>query len=217
MKKVAEEKAVKWYSETEERLNIRSHALGFVLSCIATILLLLKTDGFENMERSISFLVFGLSMIILYAASTVYHSATEVSKRKRLRVFDHASIYILIAGTYTPFTLLVIAPQSGYWLFFAVWAVAISGVLLKLFFTGKYDILSTVMYVVMGWLAVFEFGTLVDNLANNGWYLLLGGGIVYTLGAVLYSIKSIPYNHFIFHLFVLGGTLCHFLSVYLYL
>lgn len=211
------EKKIKWYSETEERLNIRSHALGLILSILGTILLMIKTGGFENLERTLSFLVFGISMIVLYTASTVYHSATEPSKRRRLRVFDHASIYILIAGTYTPFTLLVIAPQSGYWLFFAVWAVAIAGVTLKLFFTGKYDILSTVMYVVMGWLAVFEFGTLVDNLPTYGWYLLLGGGIVYTVGAILYSIKSIPYNHFIFHLFVLGGTMCHFLSVYYFL
>lgn len=211
------EKEVKWYSETEERLNIRSHGIGLMLSIIATVLLMIKSEGFANLERSLSFLVFGISMIVLYTASTVYHSATVASKRKRLRVFDHASIYILIAGTYTPFTLLIIAPEAGYWLFYAVWIVAIVGVVIKIFFTGKFDILSTIMYVVMGWLAVFEFSTLVDNLPPNGWYLLLGGGIVYTVGAVLYSIKSIPYNHFIFHLFVLGGTFCHFLSVYFFL
>jgi len=211
------EKKIKWYSEREENLNIRSHAIGIVLSVIGTILLWIKSNGFEEPNKSISFLVFGVSMILLYTASTVYHIATDSHKRRRLRVFDHASIYILIAGTYTPFTLLVIAPHSGMWLFYAVWGVAISGVTLKLFFTGKYDILSTVMYVVMGWLAVFEFSTLMDHLDPRGLKFLLAGGIIYTVGAILYSIKSIPYNHFIFHLFVLGGTISHFIAVYYYL
>ncbi len=210
-------KEIKWYSQREENLNIRSHAIGILLSIIGTILLLIKSNGSEDLNRTISFLTFGVSMILLYSASTIYHSATDSHKRKRLRVFDHASIYILIAGTYTPFTLLVIAPYSGLWLFYAVWGVAIAGVILKLFFTGRYDILSTIMYVVMGWLAVFEFSTLIDHLDPMGLTFLVAGGIIYTVGAILYSIKSIPYNHFIFHLFVLGGTISHFIAVYYYL
>jgi hemolysin III len=212
-----EEKKVKMYSEKEERLNIKSHALGIFLSTIASILLLVKGITSESLIEAISFVVFGLSMIVLYTASTLYHSARNFSRRKRLRVFDHASIYVLIAGTYTPFTLLVIAPQSGYWLFYAIWAVAIFGIVLKIFYTGRFDILSTILYVIMGWFAVFEWNTLMEHLPSGSWYLLIGGGIVYTLGAILYSIKLIPYNHFIFHLCVLVGTICHFSSVYLYL
>ena len=212
-----EEKKVKMYSEKEERLNIKSHALGIFLSTIASILLLVKGITSESLIEAISFVVFGLSMIVLYTASTLYHSARNFSRRKRLRVFDHASIYVLIAGTYTPFTLLVIAPQSGYWLFYAIWAVAIFGIVLKIFYTGRFDILSTILYVIMGWFAVFEWNTLMEHLPSGSWYLLIGGGIAYTLGAILYSIKLIPYNHFIFHLCVLVGTICHFSSVYLYL
>lgn len=214
---MTQKKKIKFYSETEERLNVRSHALGIILSILGTILLLKESMNSGSSVRMISFLVFGTSMIVLYTASTMYHSATELQSRQRLRVLDHASIYVLIAGTYTPYTLLIVAPHSGYWLFYAIWGTALIGILLKLFYTGKFDILSTVMYVLIGWLAVFEFGTLTEHLPSGSWNLLIGGGIVYTVGAVLYAIKQIPYNHFIFHVCVLAGTICHFFSVYWYL
>jgi len=163
-----------------------------------------------------SFGVFGLSLIILYAASTAYHSATGPILRKRLRIVDHASIYVLIAGTYTPFTLITLYGKVGWVIFSATWSLALIGVILKVFFTGKYDRASTIMYVLMGWIIVFAIQPLINNLHPNGIYWLAAGGVIYTIGAILYSIKSIKYNHAIFHLFVLGGSFCHFISIYCY-
>lgn len=206
-----------FYAPLEERLNIASHALGLVLSVLGLGLLVLKAWPGADPTAIISASVFGVSMVALYAASTAYHSASNVQKRIRLRVVDHATIYLLIAGTYTPFSLLALKGATGWWIFGISWAMAAIGVILKLFYTGHFDRLSTAMYVFMGWLIVFAIEPLVDNLPTPGIYLLFGGGISYTFGALLYSIKALPLNHALFHLFVLGGTICHFLVVYWFL
>ncbi len=155
-------------------------------------------------------------MCFLYFASTVYHKETKPIRRNRLKIFDHCAIYVLIAGTYTPFTLVTLEGETGWWLFGISWSIALLGTILKLFFTGKFDILSTILYVVMGWLIVFAYSDLITNLNPSGVQWLFAGGISYTIGAVLYSISRIPLNHAIFHVFVLGGTFCHFMSVYFY-
>jgi hemolysin III len=152
----------------------------------------------------------------LYAASTLYHSATDPVRRARLRIFDHAAIYVLIAGTYTPFTLLVLPSPIGTILLAAVWLMAVAGIIIKLFFTGRFKLFSTLMYVSMGWLIVFAFNPLLESMEPHGLQWLLAGGIAYTVGAVLYSIKKLPFNHAIFHVFVLAGTFCHFIAVYQY-
>ena len=153
-------------------------------------------------------------MITLYTASTIYHASKEPRLRSKLRIADHAAIYILIAGTYTPVCILTLPDQIGKTLLIVIWSVGIAGVILKLFFTGKYDKLSTVMYVLMGWIAVFAIKPLMDNMSNEGLLWLLSGGIFYTIGAVLYSIKKLPMNHAIFHIFVLGGSASHFAMIY---
>jgi hemolysin III len=155
--------------------------------------------------------------MILYAASTVYHSARNIQFRRKMRIVDHASIYILIAGTYTPFTLVTLNGFSGWMIFGITWGMAVVGIVLKLFYTGKYDAVSTLMYVFMGWIIVFAIEPLIDNLSSDGLFWLVAGGMAYTTGAILYSIKKIKFNHAIFHVFVLAGSFCHFVSVYFYI
>jgi hemolysin III len=205
------------YSNKEEKLNIATHAFGLILSIIAFPFLILKSMYFEGFWKPFSLLIFGLSLIILYAASTLYHSATKPKLRRRLNIFDHAAIYVLIAGTYTPFTIITLEGETGWIIFGLTWLFALTGIILKLFFTGKFDKLSTTMYVLMGWQIVFVINPLLENLSEQGLFWLFAGGVFYTVGAVLYSIKKIPYNHAIFHFFVLAGSLSHFISIYFYI
>ena len=207
---------IQFYSPTEEKLNIWSHAFGIFLSIIALVLLIIKAMQQDNIWMMISFPIFGVSLILLYLASTLYHASKEPQKRFKLKVFDHAAIYVLIAGSYTPFTLVSLNGETGWLIFYMVWVMAFTGIILKLFFTGKFKIVSTAMYVLMGWLIVFYFQDLTAHLHEKGVFYLILGGVLYTIGAILYSIKKIKFNHAIFHFFVLAGSFCHFLSIYLY-
>ena len=207
---------IQFYSPTEEKLNIWSHAFGIFLSIIALVLLIIKAVQQDNIWMIISFPIFGVSLILLYLASTLYHASKEPQKRFKLKVFDHAAIYVLIAGSYTPFTLVSLNGETGWLIFSLVWVMAFTGIILKLFFTGKFKIVSTAMYVLMGWLIIFYFQDLTASLHEKGVFYLILGGISYTIGAILYSIKKIKFNHAIFHFFVLAGSFCHFLSIYLY-
>lgn len=202
------------YSEAEEKLNVLSHGLGLLLSIPGLILLLVKASTTGEPMHLFSFGVFGCSMILLYAASTFYHRARNPRRRFRLKILDHASIYILIAGTYTPFALVTLHGRTGWILFSVVWGLALIGIVLKLFFTGRFKVLSTIMYVMMGWVLIFAINPMMENLSTEGLYWILAGGIAYTVGAILYSVNRIPYNHAIFHLFVLLGTFSHFMAVY---
>ncbi len=206
-----------FYSPAEERINIYSHALGLLLSILAFTLLILKSiEADRGVAYFFSVVTYGVSLITLYSASTFYHKEKEVEKRKRLRVFDHVAIYILIAGSYTPYALVTLPNKIGWWIFAISWSFGLTGIVLKIFFTGRYSLLSTLMYIFMGWMAVFVIKPLMMNLSPDGLYWLATGGITYTVGAILYSIKKIPYNHAIFHVFVLIGSACHFVSVYWY-
>ncbi|MEZ7509430.1 hemolysin III family protein [Cloacibacterium sp. Arc13] len=209
-------KNIQFYSPTEEKLNIWSHAFGIFLSIIALVLLIIKAVQQDNIWMMISFPIFGLSLILLYLASTLYHASKEPQKRFKLKVFDHAAIYVLIAGSYTPFTLVSLNGETGWLIFSMVWVMAFTGIILKLFFTGRFKVVSTAMYVLMGWLIVFYFQDLTASLHEKGVFYLILGGVLYTIGAILYSIKKIKFNHAIFHFFVLAGSFCHFLSIYLY-
>ena len=205
------------YSPNEERLNILSHGLGIVLALIGTFLLVSKAAYFGEGVHVVSFAIYGVSMVVLYSASTLYHCAKEPLLRRRLKIFDHAVIYVFIAGSYTPFTLVVLNDWVGWTLFGVVWSMALSGIVLKLFFTGRFKILSSSIYVLMGWLIVLAIEPLSNSLPAEGLFWLVAGGISYTIGAVLYSIKSMPFNHAIFHVFVLLGTIFQFLTVYQYI
>ena len=207
---------VKYYSPMEESINVASHALGFVLSIVALLLLIRHASLNGSAVHIISFSIFGISLMILYAASTLYHRAKTLELRSRLRVFDHASIYVLIAGTYTPFALITLKGDLGWVVFGLSWGIATVGVILKLFFTGRYNLISTIMYLFMGWMIVFFINPLIDSLSDGGLTWLAVGGLSYTVGAILYSIKKIPFNHAIFHVFVLLGSIAHFISVFFY-
>jgi hemolysin III len=211
-----EEKKITYYDPKEEKLNILSHAFGLVLSVVALVLLVVFASLEGTAWHIVSFSIYGASLLVLYSASTFYHYSKTPKLRHRLNVFDHASIYILIAGTYTPFTLVVLNGWVGWTIFGISWGLALAGVILKLFFTGRFDKISTIAYVLMGWVIVFAIKPLVQNLPIEGLLWLLGGGISYTVGAILYSIKRIKYNHAIFHIFVLLGSFCHFMAVFFY-
>ncbi|MBU8911243.1 MAG: hemolysin III family protein [Desulfobacterales bacterium] len=207
---------IKYYSPIEEKINIISHAVGFILSNVALVLLLTHANRHGDIWHVVSFGIFGASLIILYAASTVYHSVTKPELRSRLRVIDHVSIYVLIAGTYTPFTLVTLNGLIGWTIFSISWGLVLIGIFLKLFYTGKYKLISTLMYVFMGWIIIFAIKPLINNLSSDGLLWLVAGGMAYTTGAILYSIKKIKFNHAIFHILVLIGSGCHFVSVFLY-
>ena len=208
--------SLKFYSPLEEKTNIISHAIGLALSVVALVVLVIKASLYGNGWHVVSVSIFGASLISLYAASTFYHSAKQPRRRSRLRILDHATIYVLIAGTYTPLTLITLNSTTGWVIFGASWAMAISGIVLKLFFTGRFNVISTLMYVFMGWMIVFAITPLIDSLSTQGLFWLFAGGVAYTTGAILYSIKKIKFNHAIFHMFVLLGSACHFISVYFY-
>lgn len=207
---------VHFYSNFEEKLNIWSHFIGLLLSVVGLVLLIRRAIDLENTWAIVSFPIFGVSMIILYLASTLYHFSKKPKLRYRLNIFDHAAIYVLIAGSYTPFVLVSLNGKEGYTIFLIVWTIALFGIIFKVFFTGRFTILSTILYVAMGWLIIFSGQSLMKNLNFNGLIWLISGGISYTIGAVLYSINKIKFNHAIFHVFVLLGTLCHFIAVYFY-
>ena len=208
--------SLKFYSPLEEKTNIISHAIGLALSVVALVAMVIKASLYGNGWHVVSVSIFGASLISLYAASTFYHSAKQPRRRSRLRILDHATIYVLIAGTYTPLTLITLNSTTGWVIFGASWAMAISGIVLKLFFTGRFNVISTLMYVFMGWMIVFAITPLIDSLSTQGLFWLFAGGVAYTTGAILYSIKKIKFNHAIFHMFVLLGSACHFISVYFY-
>lgn len=207
---------LKHYSPAEEKTNIISHAIGLGFSIVALVMMVLRAGSHGDVWQVVGASIFGASLISLYAASTFYHSATDSKTRSRLRIIDHATIYILIAGTYTPFTLVILNGWVGWTIFGVSWAMAVTGVTLKIFFTGKYNVLSTLMYVLMGWIIIFAIKPLINSFSFEGLIWLVAGGIAYTTGAVIYSIKKIKFNHAIFHMFVLLGSFCHVVSVYFY-
>ena len=209
-------KHLTYYPTTEEKINILTHGLGLLLSIAALVLLIIHASTHGTARHIVSFTIFGASMILLYSASTLYHYSQKPDIRRKLNILDHASIYVLIAGTYTPFTLITLKGWLGWTIFGITWGIAIIGVFFKLFYTGRFDKISTIAYVAMGWIIIFAVKPLIENLPLNGLYWLLAGGIFYTIGAVLYSVKKIKFNHAIFHVFVLLGSFSHFMAIYFY-
>jgi len=203
----------RFYTVAEERLNVITHGGGLLFAMFASFLLLNKGLT-ENIHlQFFSYLIYCFGLLTLYLASTLYHSSKDPKWKKRLNVFDHSAIYILIAGTYTPIALLAMKGTWGLVIFCTVWVLATIGIVLKLYFTGRYSKISTATYVLMGWVIVIAIKPLINCMATQGLLWLLAGGIFYTLGAVLYQIKSMKYNHAIFHVFVLLGSFCHYIVV----
>ncbi len=200
------------YNSSEDKGNCISHAVGAAGSIFALCVLIRAAVPF-GVLAIIGNTVFGLSLILLFSASALYHGARDPEKRSRLHYLDHSSIYVLIAGTYTPYCLTILKGPLGYGILALIWLLAISGIVLKILLLGKHRALSTVMYVLMGWIIILAFGRLKNAASPLCAGYLLAGGIAYTAGAVFYQIKHIPWFHFVFHLFVMAGAACHVISV----
>lgn len=205
------------YPRREEVANAITHGIGALLSIAALVLLIVFSSIKGTAWHVVSFTIYGVSMLLLYMSSTLVHSFKEGKLKDLFEIFDHSSIYIYIAGTYTPFMLVAVRGPLGWSLFGIVWGIALFGVLFKAFFTKRFLFMSTIFYVVMGWLIVIAWGPLSAAIPSTGITLLVTGGLMYTLGTVFYVWRAFPYHHAVWHLFVLGGSVTHFFAILLYL
>ncbi|MFQ2753171.1 PAQR family membrane homeostasis protein TrhA [Aeromonas caviae] len=204
------------YSPREEWVNRLSHGLGLLLGGLGLVLLLHK--GWDQGPRVLlSYGVYGASLVLLYLASTLYHSVSSVAARRWSKLFDHCAIYLLIAGTYTPFLLVALDTPLAQGLMVVIWGLALAGVVFKLIFINRFKKVSLFTYLMLGWLSLVVIYQLYLHLDGTGLLLLGLGGLIYSLGVIFYVAKRIPYNHAIWHLFVLGGSLCHFMAIYGYI
>ena len=211
----AEKKSV-IYTVGEEIFNSVSHGVGVVLSVAALVLLVLFAVIYSDGLGLFGALVFGISLILLYTMSMTYHIVRNETAKRILRVFDHCSIFILIAGTYTPYLMGPLRSALGWTIFGIIWGVTILGIILNAINLEKFRILSLICYVLMGWGIVLSIKPLAENLAPGGLWLLVAGGIVYTVGVIFYVMKKYRYMHSVWHLFVLAGSILHYLSILLY-
>lgn len=201
------------YSKNEELANSITHGFGLVMSLIGAVVLTLRAFETGDPLRIATYPVFGVTMVLLYTASTLYHSQKSELSKARLKVFDHISIFYLIAGTYTPITLVGMGGPWGWTIFGVAWALALAGTVFKLFFTGRFPIVSTSIYLAMGWIVVLAVVPLLRSVPADTLLWLLGGGLFYTVGVVFYAWRRLPFGHAVWHLFVLGGTASHFVAV----
>jgi hemolysin III len=196
----------------EDQASALTSGAGLVAALVGGVILAAlaaRGDGWQLVGAS----VFAATLLLLYLSSTLYHAATNPAAKSRLKVFDHCSIYLLIAGTYTPFTLIALRGHVGWWLFGAIWSLAVLGIVFKLFFTGRFKLVSTLVYVAMGWLAIVAIKPVLAALDDWTFGWMLAGGLVYTLGTVFYHRPSMRYSHAVWHLFVIGGSACHYVAV----
>lgn len=208
------------YTQREETVNTLTHAIGIIFGITATWFLMSKAVPTGNLWLIFSYLTYVIFMTASYVTSTLYHIDTNESRKIRRRKFDHAAIYVHIAGTYTPFTLVVLRHQGawGWTLFAIIWLAAIAGVLMSFMHLKNASKLETACYVAMGWVVVFAFKPLIDVLSVSGsmnvFWGLVAGGLFYTIGAIIYLLKKIEFMHAIWHLFVLGGSICHAYAIW---
>ena len=197
----------------EELANALTHGAGLVASAAGAAVLIVLSALYGDAWKIVGSAVFSATLVLLYTASTLYHAARTPKARARLQVFDHCAIYLLIAGTYTPFTLVGLRGGWGWSLFGVIWGLAVAGVVFKLFFTGRFPRLSTGIYLAMGWLVIIAAVPMVTRFAPATLAWLVAGGLAYTAGTAFYMSRRIPYAHAIWHLFVLAGSVCHFAAV----
>lgn len=208
-------------SRREEVASTLTHAAGVVFALVALGLLTYAAFRYGELVHKISFPVFGLTMLLVYLSSTIYHAVRSTAAKGILRIIDHAAIYFLIAGTYTPFSLIVIGGADGWWIFGIEWALAAIGITAKVLLRHTEHIakriVSTALYLFMGWLIVFRFDAVLGSMSRPALLWLLGGGIFYTVGVIFFAAKKMKYSHAVWHLFVVGGSVSHFVAVYVYL
>ncbi|MEQ1512258.1 MAG: hemolysin III family protein [Lysobacteraceae bacterium] len=206
------------HSEREETLgeeiaSALTHGLGAAAALAGGAVLITLAALYGDGWQLSAAIVFGITLLLLYVASTLYHAIQHPVVKGRLKVFDHCAIYLLIAGTYTPFTLIGLRDTVGWWLFGTIWALAFFGVIFKLFYTGRFQLISTLVYIAMGWLIVVAAKPAMKALDpwTFGW--LLGGGMAYTLGTFFYHRPKMQYSHAVWHMFVIAGSVCHYIAV----
>lgn len=204
------------YTAQEERLHAGSHAAGAALSLIGLSWMLYISIQTADPWRIAASIVYGTSLILLFLSSTVYHALHSSPRSHLYKLLDHCAIYLLIAGTYTPFLLVAMRDSIGWWLFGAIWTLATAGIITKLWFRHRYPKLSLAGYLAMGWLVVFAAPQVVAAIGSNAMWWLFAGGLSYTVGAAFYVARRISYHHAIWHVFVLVGGVCHFMAIILY-
>ena len=206
---------VRQYSVGEEIANATTHGIGAVLGVVALTLLIVRAWPHGGLAL-LAAIVYGTSIILEFSASTLYHALTNLKAKKIFKILDHASIYLLIAGTYTPFCLVTLRDAGGPTLAAIVWAIALIGIAAEGFWVFRPRWVSALLYLAMGWLVVFKVGDLIPLIHPTGLILLVVGGVAYTLGTIFYVLKKVPYMHSVWHLWVLAGAIAHFLAVVLY-
>lgn len=204
------------FTKKEEIAHSITHGIGVVLSLVGLILLLVCSSLSGNPWKIFSVAIFGITMFFMYLSSTIVHSLPQGKWKDIFQIFDHSSIYLFIAGTYTPFLLVHLRSNIGWTLFVIIWCIAIIGIIFKVFFVKRFLFLSTIFYILMGWLIVLAWEPLVQAVHRNGITLLMIGGIFYTVGTIFFLWRKIPYHHVIWHLFVLAGSICHFFAILFY-
>jgi hemolysin III len=200
----------------EELANSLTHGIGVVLSIAGLVVLVVVSCMQGDPWRVVGLSIYGTCLVLLYTASTLYHSFRSPRVKHVFRIMDHAAIYLLIAGTYTAFTLTLLRGAWGWTLFGVSWGLCLAGIIFKLFFVNRFNVLSTVIYLLMGWMIVVAGKPLMENVPMGGLYWLLAGGVAYSLGTVFYLWEKLPFHHAVWHLFVLGGSVCHFFAIFLY-
>jgi len=204
------------FSKGEEIANSITHGIGAILSVAGLVLLISFSAVYGNAWHIISFTVFGCTMLFLYLSSTLVHSWRSGKAKDVFEILDHSAIYFFIAGTYTPYLLIIVKGWEGWTMLGVIWGMAILGTVFKCFFVKKYLFTSTILYVLMGWLIVLIWKPVVLNLNPAGLHLLVAGGIIYTVGAIFYVWRGFKYHHAIWHIFVIAGSACHFFGILLY-
>jgi hemolysin III len=200
----------------EEIFNSITHGFGLLISIAGLVLLITFSSLYGDFKHIISCTIYGITLVMLYTASTLYHSFQKPRVKHIFKILDHSCIYALIAGTYTPFLLVTLQGSIGWSLFAIIWSLSLIGIFLKVFFVHRFKIISTIAYILMGWLIIVVMKPLVHALPKGGLILLICGGCAYTIGTIFYAWKKIPFNHAIWHIFVLSGSVCHFLAVMLF-
>lgn len=201
----------------EEILNAITHGFGATLSIIGLIVLIAAAHFYGNIWHQISFGIYGTSLLLLYLASTLYHSFRNEKAKYIFKICDHAAIYLLIAGTYTPFCLVILQGALGWTVFGIIWGLTLIGITQQILFVKRFKVFSTICYIVMGWLIVLFIKPIAAVLPTAGLYWLVFGGLLYTIGAIFYLCHKLPFNHAIWHLFVLNGSICHFITVFYFI
>ena len=197
----------------EKKLNFITHGIGLVLSVMGLFYLVEKSILYPKSFNLISSLVYGISLILMYSSSTIYHYYIDSKYSKVLQKIDHISIYLLIAGSYTPGLLLKLKYSLGFEILIIIWLLAFIGIIHKIFFFNYLKKASLIIYLFMGWLIVIDFNAVLESFSSNSIFFMVLGGILYTIGTFFYSLDKLKYNHVIWHLFVLGGSACHYILI----